>query len=699
MGNHPPPPDDEGKHDLRAYFTERYDPIQRQQEDNEDLGVRAKPFAEGLTPAQRQPADLQRDGSADGGSFQPGADFENRLGSLSGGKPLDSETRSFMEPRFRADLKHVRVHDGGEAAQMSSDIRAQAFTFGKNNIVMGAGKHNPGTAAGKHLLAHEITHTFQQGAGAQRTPIQRTSQTGVIQRLPTKKDVTDAGGKQSFTAWVKSSTYQQILTLLNEYHSNKKKHADKASKLQSLLPKVNKWLSEHYDSSEKTQKRQTALRSLKSSILEEMALLSDGNDEQFADVKGVPDTYKIIVGSYRKNKYYLPFQKARYEIEQTYKSKKKGLRPDDPTDIKTRAVLNQEIRSKSAEHVLSEMPEQEQPVDEDDRRDLISEIMQGGSALNIGHTWVKFISADGDQIAELDSFGFWPKGSADHPMKALEGEVRNPDDGFDQELDKGDRLYQDYQVKKEDYDKAHTKAKDVNSDPPRYEVFGYNCTKFVRQVVREAGLHFPTQADVFPYVSIKDQFIEEKAPNPDMLFSILEEKKKQENVGISQAVSNSKQEQKFKQQENASQELEQSVRDLATSTDPEAEGQLMGFVKGATWVDLSEVDIEGMSSNELLDYIASESNTSLYVSALAMGSFLVLSPGGAAVWMQNEIGKNRSMYDMFEPLRRGVPKALQYYVEAYQITLREYADNPQLAQIYLDTAGISISDALEMSMI
>lgn len=103
---------------------------------------------------------IQRSGD---GSFEAGADVEQRLESQSGGgTPLPAETRSFMEPRFGADFGSVRMHTDSGAAQLSQDLNAQAFTKGAD-IFMGAGKYNPGTSSGDELLAHELTHVVQQG--------------------------------------------------------------------------------------------------------------------------------------------------------------------------------------------------------------------------------------------------------------------------------------------------------------------------------------------------------------------------------------------------------------------------------------------------------------------------------------------------------------------------------------------------------
>ncbi|MGB1251002.1 MAG: eCIS core domain-containing protein [Candidatus Promineifilaceae bacterium] len=82
-----------------------------------------------------------------------------------GGQPLDDNTRGFFEQRMGADFSSVRVHTDSNAIQTSRDINARAFTTG-NNIAFNSGEYNPNSSAGKHLLAHELTHTIQQGASS-----------------------------------------------------------------------------------------------------------------------------------------------------------------------------------------------------------------------------------------------------------------------------------------------------------------------------------------------------------------------------------------------------------------------------------------------------------------------------------------------------------------------------------------------------
>ncbi|WP_367867724.1 DUF4157 domain-containing protein [Pedobacter sp. WC2423] len=100
-----------------------------------------------------------------------GADMSAIEGSLSAskgsGKALPEQTRLEMENSFGADFSAVRIHDNSNAVQMNEGLNAQAFAHG-NDIYFNSGKYNPETASGKHLLAHELTHTVQQGGSAVR---------------------------------------------------------------------------------------------------------------------------------------------------------------------------------------------------------------------------------------------------------------------------------------------------------------------------------------------------------------------------------------------------------------------------------------------------------------------------------------------------------------------------------------------------
>ncbi len=82
------------------------------------------------------------------------------------GQPLDPAMRAFMEPRFGHDFSKVRVHTGARAAESAQAVSAVAYTVGQN-LVFGAKSYALQSAAGRRVLAHELTHVVQQqGSGA-----------------------------------------------------------------------------------------------------------------------------------------------------------------------------------------------------------------------------------------------------------------------------------------------------------------------------------------------------------------------------------------------------------------------------------------------------------------------------------------------------------------------------------------------------
>ena len=77
------------------------------------------------------------------------------------GRPLDHATRGFMEPRLGSNFGGVRIHTDSRAAESARSVSALAYTVGQD-IVFASGQYSPESAAGKRLLAHELTHVVQQ---------------------------------------------------------------------------------------------------------------------------------------------------------------------------------------------------------------------------------------------------------------------------------------------------------------------------------------------------------------------------------------------------------------------------------------------------------------------------------------------------------------------------------------------------------
>jgi len=109
-------------------------------------------------------------GTAPGLRVDTREDVHNVLRSP--GQPLDAATRAYMEPRFGHDFGNVRVHADALAARSAQAVNALAYTVGQD-MVFAAGRYSPGSPDGQKLIAHELTHTLQQGASlakAKATP-------------------------------------------------------------------------------------------------------------------------------------------------------------------------------------------------------------------------------------------------------------------------------------------------------------------------------------------------------------------------------------------------------------------------------------------------------------------------------------------------------------------------------------------------
>ena len=86
------------------------------------------------------------------------------------GRPLDQRAAAEMEAVFGADFRRVRVHADEQADQLSRSLGAAAFTIGED-IFFRARQYNPGSSEGTRLLAHELAHVIQQGAGTRGAPL------------------------------------------------------------------------------------------------------------------------------------------------------------------------------------------------------------------------------------------------------------------------------------------------------------------------------------------------------------------------------------------------------------------------------------------------------------------------------------------------------------------------------------------------
>ena len=119
--------------------------------------IQNKTLAKNITPL------IQRSAINSGGESIASDSVCSKINcTKGGGSIIEDQTRTFMESRFGSNFSKIKIHTDSNAIQLNKQLNAQAFTVG-NDIYFNEGKYNPNSNEGKHLLAHELTHTIQQG--------------------------------------------------------------------------------------------------------------------------------------------------------------------------------------------------------------------------------------------------------------------------------------------------------------------------------------------------------------------------------------------------------------------------------------------------------------------------------------------------------------------------------------------------------
>jgi hypothetical protein len=136
----------------------------------QDKDIQTKPEIQRMCPdcekEEKEKGAVQAKAESGGTTASPA--LASQLGQSAGkGNTLPGKTLNEMQSSFGADFSGVKIHTDAQSVQMNKEVGAQAFTHG-SDIYFNAGKFNPDSSSGKHLLAHELTHVVQQGEGIHR---------------------------------------------------------------------------------------------------------------------------------------------------------------------------------------------------------------------------------------------------------------------------------------------------------------------------------------------------------------------------------------------------------------------------------------------------------------------------------------------------------------------------------------------------
>ncbi len=150
------------------------EPIQRKCDHCEEEELQMKALTPIMSPILQKQEEEEEVLQMKGKSHEttPINNLESSLQQSKGsGQSLDISTQSFMSRSIGADFSNIKIHTDGRAIQMNQHLNARAFANG-NDIYFNQGQYSPHSSKGKHLLAHELTHTIQQ-KGVRRKMIQK----------------------------------------------------------------------------------------------------------------------------------------------------------------------------------------------------------------------------------------------------------------------------------------------------------------------------------------------------------------------------------------------------------------------------------------------------------------------------------------------------------------------------------------------
>jgi hypothetical protein len=137
--------------------------IQRDSMDEEEMMMKRIQREEMDEEEMMQMKRIQRaEVGEEGGEISSGLESEIES-ARGGGQSLPDSIARDMGNAMGADLSGVNIHTGSQADSLNEAVQSRAFTTG-NDIFMRSTEYQPETKSGQELLAHELTHTVQQGA-------------------------------------------------------------------------------------------------------------------------------------------------------------------------------------------------------------------------------------------------------------------------------------------------------------------------------------------------------------------------------------------------------------------------------------------------------------------------------------------------------------------------------------------------------
>ncbi len=205
----------------------------------EETEIQEKPLAQSITPIVQKTSEEKEEvqmRSNNNAETEATSNIENKLeSSKTGGSSLQENTKTEMESGFGADFSKVRIHNDSNAVQMNKELGSQAFANG-NNIYFNEGKYNPNSQDGKHLLAHELTHTVQQGASNRFVQKKETPDVATTKPVPTTETQTPVKAESGTKDTTKPATENKAPILVENANTVPQKQEEKATENATATP-------------------------------------------------------------------------------------------------------------------------------------------------------------------------------------------------------------------------------------------------------------------------------------------------------------------------------------------------------------------------------------------------------------------------------------------------------------------------------
>lgn len=429
-----------------------------------------------------------------------GDDWSARLGARRGaGRALEAGARTRLESGFGVGLGALRVHSDSGAAGLCRDLRAEAFTHGRD-IYFAEGRYAPETPRGASLLAHEVTHTIQQRGLTRDGPGMAVRGGGepssAIQGLVSRADFVSLAGSNSAWGWTKGSTYDQLLVAISAYHSAQDDKARKAA-LARVARLGKEWQKRHAGA---TKAGDTRRAYYISGLIAEAEAEAGGVAVGRADVAptkriadrtqagdAVADEAAVAVEDPKRSYKFMVRAQIDHPLYGRFAARRARLVAENKFKVGPYKKSSAELKAEAARDVV--LTNDPTLADDKKKREL-REAADRVSAAGVGHTWIALLQR-GEHGGEVDrkSFGLYPAiplGQA--PMESRPGDIKHPDH---HDAAGGNVREREWDIGFARYKTGLATLGGMMRSPPDYTLAGYNCTYFAKVVAEAVGIQIP----------------------------------------------------------------------------------------------------------------------------------------------------------------------------------------------------------------